>query len=74
MKLLNYLKERITKKEISTFIGIALVLAGPAGWMTMEQIALAKALLTASGAVDPDISASVISTVGAALVAYKEKK
>ena len=73
-KIGSYLKDRITKKEISTYAGIFLVLAGPAGWMSMEQIALVKAILTATGAIDPTIGASTLSALGAALVAYKEKK
>ena len=74
MKFLDYLKDRITKKEITTFIGVGLMLAGPMGWATAEQIALVKGILTASGLIDPMQGAGIISAIGAGLVAVKEKK
>lgn len=70
-----YLKDRITKKEVSTFIGVALMLAGPMGWIPLEKIALIKAALSAYGLVDPEVgSAAVVSGLGAIATLYKEKK
>ena len=70
----SYIKERITKKEITSFIGLVLMLAGPAGWATNEQIAIVKAVLTVSGYFDPSIGAGSLSAIGTALLLYKEKK
>ena len=73
-KVYNYLKDRVTKKEITTLIGVLFIVAGPAGWATAEQIALIKSIMTAFGYFDPEVGAGTLSAVGAALVAYKEKK
>ncbi len=72
--VLLYLKDRLTKKEISTFAGLILIVAAPMGWLNIEQVALAKALLTAFGIIDPVTGLAAVSGVGAALVALKEKK
>ena len=73
-KIGSYVKERITKKEITSFVGLVLMLAGPAGWATNEQITIVKAILTASGYFDPSIGAGSLSAIGTALLLYKEKK
>ena len=73
-KIGAYFKDRITKREVSTILGIALVVAGPLGWATMEQVALIKTVLTMSGAIDPAEGAGLAAAVGAVLVAVKEKK
>ena len=69
----EYWVNRITKKEISTFAGVILMLAGPMGWASAEHIALAKTILTASGLIDPGTGAGSLMAAGAALVAIKEK-
>lgn len=72
-QIVDYVKDRVTKKELSTLIGVMLMIAGPAGWLSAEHVVAVKSFLSAFGLVDPGVTSSGIVALGAALFAAKEK-
>lgn len=75
-KIGSYVKERITKKEITTVVGLILMVAAPAGWLSVEHVEAIKIMLESFGiSTQPvGVGSAVLTAVGSAMFAAKEKE
>ena len=64
-----YVRDRFTKKEVSTWIGVALTIASGGGYLTVEQVTALQALAHICG-LDVDTTSTLLSNLSGVLGAF----